>query len=170
VGADWRHLAVESLHYACAAAMRPFVKLLSPLIRYWNKYCNTFWATVCKTVRPMLSVRCLSVLSETLVYCGQTVSWIKMKLRVQVGLGPVHIVLDVHPASPPQKGRSPISGLYLLWPNGWMDQDATCYGGRPRPRRLCVRWGHRSPLQKGGRALPKFRPMFIVATIDQDGT
>jgi len=25
------------------------------------------WATVCKTVRPMLSDRCLSV---TLVYCG----------------------------------------------------------------------------------------------------
>jgi len=37
-----------------------------------------FWATVCKTVRPMLSNRVvLSVLSVclsvTLVYCGQTV-------------------------------------------------------------------------------------------------
>ena len=35
-----------------------------------------FWATVCKTVRPMLSDRCLSVLSclsVTLVYCGETV-------------------------------------------------------------------------------------------------
>jgi len=28
----------------------------------------------------------------------------------------------------------------VLWPNGWMDQDATWYGGRPRPRRYCVRW------------------------------
>jgi len=36
-----------------AAAMRPYVKLLRPL----------FGATVCKTVRRMLSVRCLSVLS-----------------------------------------------------------------------------------------------------------
>jgi len=27
-----------------------------------------------------------------------------------------------------------------LWPNGWMHQDVTWYGGRPRPRRLCVRW------------------------------
>jgi len=36
----------------------------------------------------------LSVLSVTLVYCGQTVGWIKMKLGVQVGLGPGHIVLD----------------------------------------------------------------------------
>ena len=34
-----------------------------------------FWATVCKTVRPMLSVRCLYpvCLSVTLVHCGQTV-------------------------------------------------------------------------------------------------
>jgi len=23
----------------------------------------------------------------------------------------------------------------VLWPNGWMDQDATWYEGRPRPRR-----------------------------------
>jgi len=28
----------------------------------------------------------------------------------------------------------------LLWLNGWMDKDATCYGVRPRPRRLCIRW------------------------------
>jgi len=34
---------------------------------------------------------CLSCL---MVYCGQTVGWIKMKLGMQVGLGPGHIVLD----------------------------------------------------------------------------
>jgi len=33
----------------------------------------------------------------------------------------------------------------VLWPNGWMDQDATWYGGRLRPRRQCVRW-ERSPI------------------------
>jgi len=27
-----------------------------------------------------------------------------------------------------------------LWPNGWMDQDAIWYGGRPHPRPHCVRW------------------------------
>jgi len=32
------------------------------------------------------------------------------------------------------KGAQPsIFGPRLLWPNGWMDQDATWYGGRPRP-------------------------------------
>ena len=51
----------------------------------------------------MLSDRCLSCLSVTLVYCGQNVGWIKMKLGVEVGLGPGRIVLDGDPAPPPQK-------------------------------------------------------------------
>ena len=60
------------------------------------------------------------------VCCGQTVGWIKMPLGVEVGLGPGHIVLDGDPAlSPPKVHSPPIFGPYLLWPNGWMDQDAT---------------------------------------------
>jgi len=35
------------------------------------------------------------------VHCGQTVGRIKMKLGMQVGLGPGHIVLDRDPAAPP---------------------------------------------------------------------
>ena len=72
----------------------------------------TFWATVCKTVHPILSdhcvsvLSCLSCLSVTLVYCCQTDGWTKMKLGMQVGLGPGHIVLDGDPASP-KKGHSP---------------------------------------------------------------
>jgi len=46
----------------------------------------------------------MSVLSVTLVYCGQMVGWIKMKLGMEVGLGPGHIVLDGDPAPPPQRG------------------------------------------------------------------
>jgi len=63
-------------------------------------------ATVCKTVRPVLSVRCLSRLSVTLVYCSQTVERIKMKLDMEVGLGPGDIVLDGDPA-PPKRGTAP---------------------------------------------------------------
>jgi len=65
----------------------------------------------------MLSDRCLSdcpVLSVTLVYCGQTVGWIKIELGTVVGLGPGHIVLHRDPASPPPKKRGhspPIFGL-----------------------------------------------------------
>jgi len=92
-----------------------------------------YWVTVCKTVHPMLSVRSLSVLSVcpvclsvTLVHCGQTFVWIQMKLGLQVGLDPGHSVLDGDPAPPPPKGHSPpILVPYLLWPNGWMDQNAT---------------------------------------------
>ena len=36
----------------------------------------------------------LSVLSVTLMYCGQTVGCIKMKLGMEAGLSPGHIVLD----------------------------------------------------------------------------
>jgi len=129
---------------------------------------------------PVLSVcmACISCLSVTLVYCGQTVGWIKMKLGTQVGLGPGHIVLDGDPSPLPQRGTAPqfsahicydqkaewikmplgtevhlnpsnivldgdpaplpkngaeppIFGPCLLWPNGWMDQNATWHGGSP---------------------------------------
>ena len=38
--------------------------------------------------------------------------------------------------------------------SSWMDQDATWYGCRPRPRPHCVRWGPSSPPLKG--AQPHF--------------
>jgi len=57
-------------------------------------------------------------------------------------------------------GRAPIFGPCLLWPNGWMDQDATWYEGRPRPGPHCVTWGPSSP-PKGGQP-PNFRPMSTV--------
>jgi len=100
-----------------------------------------FWATVCKTVRPVLSDRCLSVLSVTLVYCGQTVGWIKMKLGMQASAWPHCVRWGPSSASPIGPQPHPIFGPYLLRPNCCMDQDATCYGARPQPRWLCVRWG-----------------------------
>ena len=75
----------------------------------------------------MLSDRCLSVcpvclssvcLSVTLVYCGQTVGWIKTKLGTQVVLGPGHIVLDGDSAPPPQRGTAPNFRPISLRPNG----------------------------------------------------
>ena len=171
-----------------------------------------FGRCVCKTVRPMLSDRCLSVciLSVTLVYCGQTVGQIKMKVGVQVGLGPGHILLDGDHAPTPQRGTAPnfwpmsilakqLHGsrchwyggrpqprrhcgrwgpsspypngarppqffgpcLCLLWPNGWMDKDATWYEGRPWRRPHCVTWGPSSPTKRV--QPPNFWPMSIVA-------
>jgi len=55
----------------------------------------------------MLPDRSLSCLSVTLVYCGQTVGWPKMKLGTDVGLGPGHIVgtqLPLPKTQPPNFG------------------------------------------------------------------
>ena len=68
-------------------------------------------------------------------YCGQTAGCIKMPLS------PCDFVLD-GTQPPPEKGAEPLSpifGQFLLWAKGWMHQNATSYGGRPGPRRLCLR-------------------------------
>ena len=83
------------------------------------------WATVCKMVHPMLSDHCPVCLSVTLVYCSQTVGWIKMKFGMEISLDPGHIVLGGDPAAPPpsKKGvQPPISGPCLLWPNSCPSQ------------------------------------------------
>jgi len=61
---------------------------------------------------------CLSCLSVTLVYCGQAVGWIKVKLGMEVGLGPGHIVLDEDQAHPERGTAAPSFGPCLLWSNG----------------------------------------------------
>ena len=66
---------------------------------------------------------------------------------------------------PSPKGAEPpppIFSSFSLWPNGWMHQDATWYGGRPQLRRICVRWGSRSPLPKKG-AKPQFSAHFYCS-------
>jgi len=78
-----------------------------------------FWATVCKTVSPMLSLSCRSCLPcPVLSVCNVGVLWqndIKMKVGVQVGLAPGHIVLDGDPAPASPTGHIPqIFGPYLL--------------------------------------------------------
>jgi len=87
----------------------------------------------------------------TLVYFGETVGRIKMKLGTQVGRGPGHNVLDGDPAPPPQGGRSPQFSAHICC-SLCRDQDATWYGGTIGlgPGDF-VRWGPRSPSQKGGR-------------------
>jgi len=96
-------------------------------------------------------------------YCGQTAACIEMPLGIEVGLGPGDFVLDGDPAPPHQRGTDhAIFGPYLLRPNGCMDQDVSWYGARPRPRRLCVRWGSRCSFPKRGADPQNSRPMFIV--------
>ena len=95
------------------------------------------------------------------VCCGHTAGWIKMVLGMEVGLSPGDFMFDGDPAPSRIGAEPPICGPYLLRPNGCMDQDATWYGGRPRPRRHCVRWGPSSPSQKGAEPPPIFGPFLL---------
>ena len=97
--------------------------VISDSIPVYHKLCRrflNFWATVCNIVRLMLSDHCLSclsclsvcpvclsALSVTLVYCGQTIGLIKMKLGKQVGLSPGHIMLHGDSALFSQRDTAP---------------------------------------------------------------
>jgi len=84
-----------------------------------------------------------------------------MKLGMQAVLGPGHIVLHGDPAPLPQKGMEPPNfGRCLLWPNGWIDQDATWYGGGLWPSNVVLD-GDPAALPKRC-THPSFRSMPIV--------
>jgi len=110
----------------------------------------------------------LSVMSVTLVYGGQRVGLIKMKLGTQLGLSPRHTVLDGDPAVSSQRSmQSPLpqfsSHICCGQITGWIKMPLGMEE-RPRPRRLCVRWGPSSlSPRRWGNPLPNFRPMSIVA-------
>jgi len=107
----------------------------------------------------MLSDHCLFDLSVT-VYCGQMVGRIKINLGIQVGLGFLHIALDGDPAPVPPKGHSPpFFGRYMLWPNGWLDQDATGREVSLSPSDILLDRDPAPPAHKGGRA-PYFSAHF----------
>jgi len=72
----------------------------------------------------------------------------------------------------PDSWTAPNFGLCLLWPNGWMDQDATWHGRRPRPRPHCVRWRPSSPPQKEEHGITQFSAHVLWPNgwMDQDAT
>ena len=59
----------------------------------------------------------------------------------------------------------PIFGPCLLWPNGWMDEDATWYGSTPQLRPRYVLDGVPALSERGTAVPSSFRPMSIVATV-----
>jgi len=61
-----------------------------------------------------------------------------MPLGMELGLGPGHNVLEGTQLSPPKKEAQPPFPPMFIVANGWMDQDATWYEGRSRPRPYCV--------------------------------
>ena len=99
------------------------------------------------------------------LYCDQTAACIKMPLGIERGLSPEDFVYDGTQPLPKKGAEPPIFGPCLLRPNGCMDQDATWYGGRPRPTLHCVQCGPRCPQKKGTPTATQFWPMSIVATV-----
>ena len=59
------------------------------------------------------------------VCCGQMARWIKIAHGREVFLDAGDIVLDGNPVPPISGAQPPIFDPCLLWPNGWMDKDAT---------------------------------------------
>jgi len=62
----------------------------------------------------------------------------------------------------------------VLWPNGWMDQDETWHGGRPRrlgPGHIVLD-GDPAPSPEEHSPCPNFRPMSVLPNgwLDQDAT
>ena len=98
------------------------------------------------------------------IYCGQMAVCTRIPLGTEVGLSLGDIVLNGDPAPPRKKGTGPhpIFGPYLLWSNGWIDQDATWYRGKPRPRQRCVD-GIAAPISPKRGTAPNFWPVYIVA-------
>jgi len=90
-----------------------------------------------------------------------------MPLGTEVDLGLRDIVFDVDPATRRKRAHSPhpIFGSCLLWPNGWIDEDAAWYGSID----LCP--GHividevPAPAKGAQQPPPYFRSMSIVATV-----
>jgi len=94
------------------------------------------------------------------LYSGQTAGCIKMPLGTEVGLGLRGIVFDVETQLLPEKRAHPIHPIFgpcLLFPNGWMGEDAAWYGSRPRPRPHCTRRGP-SSRERAQQPPPLFGP------------
>ena len=75
-----------------------------------------------------------------------------MPLGMELGLVPGHILLYGDPALAPRKAEQPpaLFDLCLLWPNGWMHQDTTWYGGRLSPGDIVLDGDLAPPLHRKG--------------------
>ena len=101
----------------------------------------------------------LSVLSVTLVYCGQTLRWIRKPLGTDVGLGPGDIMVDGDPALPaPKWAQHPPFLLMSIVAKRLDGARCTWYGGRTGSGDIvldCFRWRPSSPSLKKGAQQPQ---------------
>jgi len=126
-----------------------------------------YWAIVCKTVRPMLSVRCLSVLSCLSVcdvralwpdgWTDQDETWHAGRPR------PWPHCVRWGPSSPPLKGHFPQFSAHVCCGQmaAWITMSLGMEVGLGPGDFVLDR--DAAPLPKRGAEPPNFRPMFIAA-------
>ena len=142
---------------------------------------NYYWATVCRVVHsvilwfvcPVLSCPVgLSRHSVTLVYCGQTVAWIKMELDM-ASARPHCVRWGPSPAPPPKGAQPPFSAHVCCGQTaGWIKMPlGTEVGLRPDDIVLDGDPDELSP-QKGSQQPPHFSTHVLRpnAWMDQDAT
>ena len=149
---------------------RPRVAFVPKTVRYLTP----FWATVYKTVRPVLSDRCLSVCRLCPVclsvrpVCDVGIlwpnGWMDQDETWHGGTPrPWRHCVRWGPSSSSQKGAEPpIFGQLLLWPNVWMDQDGTWHGGGLGPGHIVLDADPAFPPQKGGQPPPTIFGPFLL--------
>ena len=110
---------------------------------------------VCKTDRPILSDRC-----PVLSVCNIGVLWPNGSTDQDEtwhagSFGPGHIVLAGDPVPPPKRGTAPQFSAHICCGQmaAWIKMSLGMEVGIG-PRRLCVRWGPRSPVLKGEQSPP----------------
>ena len=131
--------------------------------------------TVCKTVRPMLSDRCLSVSELSVLFVCLSVSdvgvlcpngWIDQDETWHAGRPrPSPHCIRWGPSSPsPKKGGAPHLSAHICY--GQMAARTKMPLGMEvglGPGDFVLNWDQAPPPQKGRRPSPNFRPMSIVA-------
>jgi len=127
-----------------------------------------FWTTVSKTVRPMLSDRCVVLSGPVLSVCPVCdicVLWPNGRMDQDETWHagrpwPGHIVLygefwgDSYPS--PNRHNPPIFGPYLLRPNGWRDQVPLGREVGLGPSNIVLYGDPAPPLKRGQSSTPKF--------------
>jgi len=164
IGTSWLELTGDKffistfVSYGCKASVVPLISNLLDLL--WL----CVWATICRTVHPMLSDHCLSVLSVCNVGVLWPNGWTDQDETWHAGRPrPWPHCVRWDPAPPPPKGHSPQFSAHVRCGQtaGWIKTALGMEVGLV-PGHIMLH-GDPGPLPRKGAEPPPIRPVFIVA-------
>jgi len=91
---------------------------------YMHTHFYHTWHSTC--VPQLLCLLILHCFPDTVTYWWKITFWATICKRVRQTVRPVLLL------------SCPVCDVGVLWPNGWMDQDATWHGDRPRPGHIVL--------------------------------